>query len=456
MATRRLGPIYVEPTMPKWWDRLVIVATLIAIVLLAADMGLALGEEAAHLLGWVDLGLCGLFLSDFAIRFRRASDRRRFVKRNWIDLVGSIPLVGPLRAARFVRFLRILRVTRIGALLLRLARRYDLPIPTQALGTLLGVSFFVWVGAAALFFYFEEPTNDGIVEFEDSLWWSMTTLSTVGYGDLYPSTGGGRVVAVLTMVLGVGVLGTLAATIAASLVDYRERGRLGLRSYSMSDHILLLGWNQRAVGAIEELRLDVRFRDTPVVIVADLESSPVEGGEKVRFVRGLPTHVATLRSASAGRAAAALVFARDWSDARSDHETALAIHAFRRVNPEAHVSAELVDPENREHFAMVGGNAVIDVNGIASSLLVRAVMDWGIADVVCDLLTGRDGSELYRVSVREDRIGGTYRDLVNAMLDERVTVMGLLRNGDTQLHPAPSETVLAGDEVLVVAEQVPG
>ncbi len=452
---RRISSLYQEPQMPRLWDRGVLVVTVAAIGLLVFDMSLTVDDPRASYVAWADTVLCAILLIDFGLRFRKANDRKRFLKRNWTDLVGSIPLVGPLRAARLVRVVRILRVTRVGALLLRLAKRYELPVATRALGSLLVVSLIIWVLAAFLFYEFELGANEGIGGIDDALWWSITTLSTVGYGDLYPETTGGRVVAIATMVLGVGVLGTLAATIATAFIEMREAGRRGLRRYVMKDHVLVLGWNERSMVAIEELRLDARYQDTPIVILADLEETPVEA-EGVRFVRGRPTRSDSLERASADDAAAVLAFASNPSDPRSDHETALAVHAFRRMNDRAYVSAELVDPQNHVHFEAVGCSSVIDVNGIASSLLVRAVMDWGTSDIIRELLTSKEGSELYRVRATDlDLVGRTYRDSVLSLMERGGTIVALVTKGQIDLHPAPDVTLVEGDEVFVLSELPP-
>ncbi len=441
--------------MPRWWDRIVIVLTAGALVLLGIDMGLDDPTgELARTLGWVDLGVCAVFVADFAVRFRRATHKWRFVKRNWWDLLGSIPLVGPLRTARAIRLVRLVRLTRIAALLRRVARRYDLPIPGRALANIGVVTAGIWIVAGLLFFWFEHGVNDGIAGVDDALWWSMTTLSTVGYGDLYPLSPGGRVVAISTMILGIGVLGTLAAILATALIDVRERGRRGTRSYMLKEHVLVLGWNDKAVVAIDELRHDPRYRSTPVCIVADLEETPVDDPQ-VRFVRGLPSRTETLGRATAGEACAAMVFATDPRDPRSDHEVAVVVHAFRRVNPDARVSAELVDPRNREVLVAAGCDSVVDLNGVASALMTRSVLDAGLSEVVGELLSSKRGSEIYRIGVREELVGKTWREVAHDLLERGCTALGIVKGASIRLSPDLDTRIAKDDEVFVVSAEPP-
>ncbi|MEM1418153.1 MAG: potassium channel family protein, partial [Myxococcota bacterium] len=213
---RRLAPVYQEPTMPWWWDRLIIGLTVLAIGLLLSLEVADLAPGTVRQLELLDVALCGVFLADFAVRLKKAKNHRlRFLRRNWLDLLGAIPIAGPLRTARVMRVVRILRFARLAALGRRLVRHYDLPVaPTTTFLNLVAVTTLVWVLAAWSFYSFELGENESITGFGDALWWSMTTLSTVGYGDLYPVTDGGRVVAVGTMIFGVGILGILAGTIA--------------------------------------------------------------------------------------------------------------------------------------------------------------------------------------------------------------------------------------------------
>lgn len=442
--------------MPWWWDRMIIVFTVLAIgLLLALEVG-ELSERNAARLEAVDVALCGLFLGDFLIRLRKARGHRaRFLRRNWFDLLGAIPLVGPLRTARLMRLVRILRFARLAVLGRRLMRHYDLPVaPTQTFVNLVLVTTAVWVLAAWSFFSFEDGTNESITGFGDALWWSMTTLSTVGYGDLYPVTDGGRVVAVGTMIFGVGVLGILAGTIATAFVELRERGRRGLGKVRMREHLLVLGWNPKARLAVEDFRADPRHAARPVCIVADLPETPLASPD-VSFVRGTPGHRDTLERAAAAAASVAIAFAEDPSDPRSDHQTALTVLMLRRLNADVLISAELVRSENREHLEAAGCDAVVDAGSLASSLLVRAIQDLGVGALVEEMLSNTHGEvELYRAPCAA-WAGQPYGDMATTLLSRRVTVVGLLRAGKHRLAPEPGLTVEAADEVFALAADPP-
>lgn len=448
---RRKNQLYVEPRMGDGWDLAVIVVTVGSLVIVGLEMLFEFSPGVTTLLFWLDTAACGLFVFDFGWRLWRAPRRMEFVRRNWIDLVGSIPAVGVLRGVRLVRFVRLLRFTSLWR---RLVRRYDVPLPSGALASIGIVTVAMWFASAAAFYELEAGQNEQVQTFSDALWWSITTLSTVGYGDKYPVSFGGRVVAVFTMVLGIGLLGAVAATTASVVVDFKDRGKRGLRRYVMRDHLLVLGWNDKARIAIQNFLLDPRHAATDVVVIDDLDLAPVDD-PRVRFVRGDPGKATTLERASADRAGAAIIFARDASDGRSDHETALIVTVLRRINPAIRIGAELVDSDNSEHVSYAGVDALIDKEATIANLLVRSVQDMGVSDVVRELLSSEVGSELYRVAIDRQLVGKTWREYCVAMLDESCTAIGIARGHKNLVNPDPTTLIQQSDEAFVISHEPP-
>lgn len=443
---RKLSPAYVDPKMPDAWERLVVVATLVSVLILLYWEIFDLPPAVDAMLTTIDVGLCTLFVIDFAVRFQRAKGfRGRFVRRHWVDLVGAVPFVGPLRAARFIRVLRIIRLV---ALVRRMIRRYDLPLlPTATFAYTFLVAAGVWLGAAAIFFELEHGKNENVRDFADALWWSMTTLSTVGYGDLYPITPGGRVVAVITMVVGVGVLGTLAATIATAFLEVRERGLFGFGRLRMRNHLLLLGWNDRSALVVDELKRDPRHAGRAIVVLAELDRAPLDD---IDFVRGLPSRADDQARANAPLAASALVFARDPRDARSDHETALTALAFRRANPNAILAAELVDHDNREHLDAADCDAIIDGGMLTAEILVRAVRDATVVRLLEHLVRDDDDQNGLRREPAGALVGKTWDAAARALLDRGLTGLAIVRGQELVLGPERGFVLEAGDEVYVL------
>ncbi|HEY3058342.1 MAG TPA: potassium channel family protein, partial [Chloroflexota bacterium] len=93
----------------------------------------------------------------------------------------------------------------------------------QTFGVLGSASLIAVSGAAVLVYLAERGTEGSIQTFADALWWAAATITTVGYGDVYPKTPAGRGVAVLLMLVGINLFGLLTARVAAFFVEADER-----------------------------------------------------------------------------------------------------------------------------------------------------------------------------------------------------------------------------------------
>jgi voltage-gated potassium channel len=166
----------------------------------------------------IDLFVWAAFVLEYLIKLYLSPSRRSFVTHHWLDLaVIAVPVFRPLRAVRLVR---LLNLSRVGIVLANGLRR------TRALFTHRGLHFVLLAvlaiifACSALVFSFEvHAKGSNIHNFGDALWWAIVTVTTVGYGDKYPVTAGGRGVATVLMFVGIGLIGVLTATVASFFVE---------------------------------------------------------------------------------------------------------------------------------------------------------------------------------------------------------------------------------------------
>ena len=155
---------------------------------------------------WV---IWSLFLLDYLVALRLAENRGRWFLRNLHELViVLLPMLRPLRLLRLVTLLRALH--RAGGAALR--GRILVYVLASAL-------LLAYVAALAVLDVERGAPDANITTIGDALWWAMTTISTVGYGDRYPVTVAGRFVAAALMVGGIAVLGIVTASLASWLVE---------------------------------------------------------------------------------------------------------------------------------------------------------------------------------------------------------------------------------------------
>jgi voltage-gated potassium channel len=157
----------------------------------------------------VAAAIWGLFIADYVIRLTLAPQRRRWFWRHLLDLaVLGLPFLRPLQLLRLVMLFRVLNRRAVDTLHGRIAAY----VTTATV-------LLTFVGALAVLDAERGHPGANITDFGRALWWAATTITTVGYGDQFPVTGEGRFVAVLLMIGGVALLGTVTASLASWLVD---------------------------------------------------------------------------------------------------------------------------------------------------------------------------------------------------------------------------------------------
>lgn len=196
---------------------------LILAVELLPDSWLHLSPEVGRLLHWIDNIVCAVFLADFIVRFRRAPSKLQFLKWGWIDFLASIPEVEFLRWGRLLRLFRLLRLVRA----IRTMRDFlHIMYSSRAQGgaaSVLVIVFLVMSLSSVAVLLFETDPRSNIKTAGDAVWWCVTTITTVGYGDIYPVTAGGRFVAAALMLTGVGMFGTFSGIVATFLLGSGQR-----------------------------------------------------------------------------------------------------------------------------------------------------------------------------------------------------------------------------------------
>ena len=197
---------------------LVLVLSIYVLSAFFIDLIFKLPAEISALLNIFDQAICLVFFIDFVIRFRQAESKAKFMKWGWIDLLSSIPVLDFMRAGRLLRLVKLVRILRA----LRSARLlYSVIFRNKIQGAfsmvaLIGVLTIIFSSIAIL--QVEDAPESNIKTAEDALWWTYTTITTVGYGDRYPVTTEGRFIAAILMTVGVGLFGTFTAYVASWFV----------------------------------------------------------------------------------------------------------------------------------------------------------------------------------------------------------------------------------------------
>ena len=191
----------------------VLVLTLMSLAIMALQI-LPLSEQTLVLLRVYDNAICVIFLGDFLYNLTGSRPKKTYFiyQRGWLDLLGSLPTLGIFQLTALFRLARLSRLARIAKLMGGQNRKALIRDVVENRGsyatfiTLLSAGF-VLVSASLIVLQVESKSPDAnIHDGGDALWWSLVTITTVGYGDKFPVTMIGRSTAVLVMLAGVGIL----------------------------------------------------------------------------------------------------------------------------------------------------------------------------------------------------------------------------------------------------------
>lgn len=189
---------------------LALVAVILSVIDIAAGMN--------QIMSIADTIILIVFIVDYVIRLIMSKNKKEFIKNNILDLIAIIPFSSAFKVFRIAKLTRLTKLAKIGKLTklsklftytLRLSGRAKVFVNTNGFKYSLIITAVLTLFGAIGISQFEN------MKFEDAIWWAFVTATTVGYGDISPSTGLGRLIAVVLMITGIGLIGSLTSTITS-------------------------------------------------------------------------------------------------------------------------------------------------------------------------------------------------------------------------------------------------
>jgi voltage-gated potassium channel len=318
-------------------------------------------------------------------------------------------------------------------------------IDRRFFGQLLLGAFALVLIAASIITLVEKPLT--FASLGASMNWGVQTI--LGQGDSsYVTSPVGWVVGWFFSLFGIAIIGTLTGALVALVIDFLLKEGQGLGASGYTEHIVVCGWNTTARDLIDELKGDDYH--SKIVVLADLEKNPAGSG--VYFVRGDATNAEDLDRAGIQEAAAALVFPADASD-DADMRSILTIMAIEHVAPQVRTVAEVNNPRHEQHFRRAEVDELLVTSKVASHLLARSALYPGLTGLVTDIVSGGEGSELYRIGLPDEYCGMTIDDVAARLRSEhRATLLSVNRGGRAFVNPPTDFKLQPGDDAIVVAE----
>lgn len=318
----------------------------------------------------------------------------------------------------------------------------------------LGITAFILVAASGAMYLVEHDQGTGH-GFWDSIWWSLVTVTTVGYGDIVPRTVAGRLIGFGIMVSGIFLVSLMTASIASVFVSRKIKEGKGLEDVRDRDHIVICGWNEGGRALIQGLDHQFRPRTPVIVLVNELPREEVDAIQypfpelDFRYVRGNFTKEEVLARANIRRAASAIILS-DTSgihpEEKADERTIFAALAIKSMAPDVRTCAELIHPENREHLKRARVDEIVVRGEHNAAILAGAAVANGLATVMKRLLDTEEPNRLWRTRIHERFVGQPLAVLADHVRDKYSAILLAIV---TETHPIKLEDILSTDATAI-------
>lgn len=284
----------------------------------------------------------------------------------------------------------------------------------------------------------EQETNSAINTLFDAVWYTIVTVTTVGYGDIAPASFWGRLSAMALLLVGVAIFGALSGKFASFILDRQQKKDKGLlKMTNMKNHLLICGWKPGFENILEGMLLaNPEIPPEQVVILNNAKHSDIEAiqaNEKLKainFLRGDFTDEDALLKAQIKKAERALILAdrsEDFSTLETDSRTVLAVITIKNLNPRIYCVAEIIDSKFEKHLSLARCDEIIMTSDYEQNLLVQASSGKGMSHILRELAAENENQGLFLADIPAKFVGGSYEEYAKSLKNKDILI-GVLEN----------------------------
>ena len=286
-----------------------------------------------------------------------------------------------------------------------------------AVWTLGGIGIYFLEGGV-------QPSFDNII---NSLWWTIVTMTTVGYGDMSPSGLPGRIFAIIIMMSGIGLIALVTGTISSAFVTKKIREGKGLENINIEDHILICGWNRKMEHVINSL---INLSKNKIDLVLVNEESPDKLNSfvqkfdlNIRFVIGDYSEESILQKANVKKARAAIIL-MDYKQG-NDQKAIITTLGIKHLTNDCRTIVYANDKDSIRYLKRANADEIIFDDDFETFMAAAHILAPGIPEVINRILDYTSPNSLKSVKIPKSFVGKTFEEFFNYLRKKKLICIGV-------------------------------
>lgn len=290
-------------------------------------------------------------------------------------------------------------------------------------------------------YFLESQKNDQFKSVFDTVWYTIVTLSTVGYGDKTPATVEGKLIGLMVILFGVAVTGVVTGRIASFLVEKQLKAGQGLSSLKqLSNHFIICGWKREIPRIILDiLKVNPELKMDKIVLIGTVDPQKINDLKadrkftKIKFIYGDYTDESVLLRANIKNAKTILILADQTNPSASTHEidskTVMTVMTIESLTKEIYTCAELLDNKFEKYLKLATCDEILLSRNYGQIMLANASAATGVSHVVNEIIDVNSPTPVTVIPFPESFIGKKYGELAAHFLKKKQDILiGILEN----------------------------